>query len=98
MSVDPLFIVVAFLVKSASSWLPAIGETFRSTEIEAGKNWLTGWFVRWRKKRQEVRHLQYALEKAAHRGISAYQGLAERDQYRDILSVLSQEGFRSEEL
>ena len=98
MLADPLSVVIVFLVKSASSWLPAIGETLRNSEVEAGQNWLFGWFIRWRMKRQQVRHLKQALEKAAVRGISKYQTLAERDQYRDILAVLSQQGFRSEEL
>ncbi len=98
MLADPLSVVIVFLVKSASSWLPAIGETLRNSEVEAGQNWLSGWFIRWRMKRQQVRHLKQALEKAAVRGISKYQTLAERDQYRDILAVLSQQGFRSEEL
>lgn len=98
MLADPLSVVIVFLVKSASSWLPAIGETLRNSEVEAGQNWLFGWFTRWRMKRQQVRHLKQALEKAAVRGISKYQALAERDQYRDILAVLSQQGFRSEEL
>ncbi len=98
MSVDPISLAIVFLVRSASSWLPAIGETLLNSDAEAGQHWLFGWFLRWRKKREQVIHLQKALEKAAVRSISSFQVRSERDQFRDIFAVLSQQGFHNEEL
>lgn len=98
MAVDPISLAIVFLVKSASSWLPALGETLLNSDVEAGQNWLFGWFLRWQKKREQVLHLQQALGKAAVRGVSSFRTPPERDQFRDILSVLAQPGFHNEEL
>src|SRR6266487_120228 len=98
MSVDPISLAIVLLVKSASSWLPAIGETLLHSDIEAGQDWLFGWFIRWQKKRKQVQRLQQALGKAAVRGISSFRAQPERDQYRNILAVLAQPGFHNEEL
>src|SRR6266496_4786446 len=98
MSVDPISLAIVLLVKSASSWLPAIGETLLHSDIEAGQDWLFGWFIRWQKKRKQVQRLQQALGKAAVRGISSLRAQPERDQYRNILAVLAQPGFHNEEL
>ncbi len=98
MAVDPISLTIVFLVKSASSWLPALGETLLNSDVEAGQDWLFGWFLRWRKRREQVLHLQQALGKAAVRGVSSFRTPSERDQFRAILSVLAQPGFHNEEL
>src|SRR6266536_5605173 len=98
MSVDPISLAIVLLVKSASSWLPAIGETLLHSDIEAGQDRLFGWFTRWQKKRKQVQRLQQALGKAAVRGISSFRAQPERDHHRNILAVLAQPGFHNEEL
>jgi NACHT domain len=98
MAVDPISLAIVFLVKSASSWLPALGETLLNSDVEAGQKSLFGWFLRWQKRREQVLHLQRALGKAAVRGVSSFRTPPERDQFRDILSVLAQPGFHNEEL
>jgi hypothetical protein len=96
--IDPFTLVIAFLLKSAAAWLPAIGETLLNSDVVEGQKSLFGWFTRWRAKRRQIQHLKVALQKAAERGIRPFQTPAERDQYRDILTMLSQQDFHNEEL
>ena len=99
MLIDPLTPVIAFLLKSAAAWLPALSETLLNSDITEGQKALfSNWFTRWRTKRRQIQHLKRALLKAAEQGIRPFQTPVERDQYRDILAVLSQEGFHNEEL
>ncbi|MBA2393022.1 MAG: NACHT domain-containing protein [Ktedonobacteraceae bacterium] len=98
MLIDPLTPVIVFLVKSAVSWLPAIGGTLLNSDIEKGQQSLFGWITRWQTKRTRVQHLKVALQKAAEQGIHPFQTPGERDQYRSILAILSQPGFYNEEL
>ncbi len=48
--------------------------------------------------KKQVQHMELALQNAAERGIAQFSTLEERDQYRDILRILSEPGPHSEAL
>src|SRR6266567_8886887 len=92
--VDPLSltVVTALLIKSAPIWLPSIRDAFISkgaefvidTTLKGGRSLLG------RDEKEQVRHLELALKNAVERGLAQFHTRQERDQYRSILTYLSE--------
>ena len=103
---DPatLFLLTAFVVKNAPSWLTALRGTIfdqsRDALVEKGRERIDlGIRHRLRlDEKEQLRHLEQALKNAVERGLSTYDALQMRDQYRDILETLSQPGPTGEGL
>src|SRR5260370_4752615 len=95
-----LGIIIIYLAKSAPSWLDAL----RSTLFDKGKEYAVDKSIGYGRsllhldEREQVHHLELALKNAAERGLSKCQTLEERDQYRDILTILTEPGSHSETL
>jgi NACHT domain len=106
--VDPftLTALTVLIVKNAPNWLHALDDTIfdKSKEVainkgqelivERGQSSLRRLFHL--DEKEQLRHLEQALKNATERGIVKFTTLAERDQYRDILATLTQEGPHNE--
>ena len=95
-----LGIVITYLTKSAPSWLDAL----RGTLFDKGKEQAVDKSISYGRsllhfdEKEQVRHLELALKNAAERGLAKFQTLEERDQYRNILKILTEPGSHSETL
>ncbi len=97
-----LSIAVTALVKSAPRWWPPIQDTFLSKArekvveiaLEEGKKDLRSLIEL--DEKEQIRHLQLALKNAAERGLAQFQTDEERDLYRSIIEMLTEEGPHNE--
>ena len=100
--VEPLSlgIVITYLAKSAPFWL----DTLRSTLFDKGREFAVDKSISYGRslllldEKEQVHHLELALKNAAERGLAKFQTLEERDQYREILTILTEPGPHSETL
>ncbi len=97
-------LAITGLVKTAPKWLPPIRDAFLDKAREQGAEFVTdkgkkGWRDLFRlDEKEQIRHLQLAIKNAAERGLAQFDTLEERDLYRSILEILSEEGPRNEAL
>jgi hypothetical protein len=93
---DPLSLAgaIAFLVKHAPDWLHSLEETLLGKGKDLAKKRIQEYFD----EKKQLQHLELALKNAAERGLANFSTLEERDQYRDILQILSEPGPHSEAL
>jgi hypothetical protein len=101
---DPitLLALTAFITKNAHSWYTSLRTTVlgkgQEVAIDKGKEFATSRSERLTNRlfhldeREQLHHLQLALKNATERGLVTFDGLAQRDQYKDILWTLSQPG------
>ncbi len=101
---DPITLVAltAFIIKNAPSWYTSLRGTLldksREVAIDKGKELAVtrgGRLVQrvfQLDEKEQMRHLQQALKNATERGLATFDTLPERDQYKDIVRTLSQEG------
>lgn len=90
----------ALVIKNAPSWLAALRGTVleqgREVAIDKSKSFVLAQGGRGIRQlfqldeKEQLRHLEQALKNATERGLAAFEPLAERDQYRAILSTLLQ--------
>ncbi len=96
---DPISVALTvFVASNAPSWLASLRGTLldkgRELAINKGKE-RGGQLVRnllHLDEKEQLRHLEQALKNATERGLVAFDTLAQRDQYKDILRTLSQPG------
>ncbi len=81
---------ITILTKSAPHWLPAL----EKTALNIGKQT----WQKYRDKRKYIQHLEQVLKKASEQGLTRFHTLIERDQYRDVLTILSEPGAHSDAL
>src|SRR6266702_4973472 len=90
---------ISLLIKSAPNWLPIINDALISPAREAligkvaekafdkgfegGRNWLG------REEKEQIYHLQLALQNAAERRLALFHTKEERLQYSEVISLLS---------
>jgi hypothetical protein len=100
--VEPIFIavVVDYLVKNAPSWLDSIVGTIldKGKDIVLEKSVGYGRSILHLDEKEQIRHLELVLKNAVERGLAQFHTLKERDQYRSVLTILSEPGAHSEEL
>jgi len=107
---DPftLAAIITLLAKNAPSWLDALRGTLldkgKEVALEKGKEYAvekgTG-FIRSRlhlDEKEQQRHLELALKNAVERGLARFSTPEERDQYRNVLAILSEPGAHSDTL
>lgn len=90
---------ITLLVKSSSSWLPAISDALippvrdafigKLTERAIDKGFEIGRNRLGRDEKEQARHLELALKNAAERGLAQFQTPKEQQQYNEVISVLS---------
>jgi energy-coupling factor transporter ATP-binding protein EcfA2 len=93
---DPftLAAITALLIKSAPSWLEAL----QGTLLDKGKDFAIEKGIDYGRKllrldeKEQQRHLELALKNAVERGVVRFSTLTERDQYRHVLTILSEPG------
>jgi hypothetical protein len=99
---DPisLAVIIALLAKNAPTWLDALRDTLltkgKEVAIDKGTR-----FARDRlhlDEKEQQRHLELALKNAVERGLARFDTPEERDQYRDVLAILSEPGAHSDAL
>ena len=107
---DPITLIAltAFIVKHAPSWYTSLRGTLldksREVAIDKGKELAVargGRFVQrvfHLDEKEQLRHLEQALKNATERGLATFDTLTERDQYKDIVHTLSQDGPQGEVL
>src|SRR5450432_2884780 len=107
---DPITLVAltAFIVKHAPSWYTSLRGTIldksREVAIDKGKDVAVTRGGRLMQRvfhldeKEQLRHLEQALKNATERGLATFDTLQERDQYKDIVRTLSQEGPQGEVL
>src|SRR5438876_3860324 len=106
---DPfsLAIITALIAKSAPSWLEALRGTFldvgKGFAADQGKEMLKKGGTHLRgvfhlDEKEQLRHLQSALDSAVHSGLVRLTSREERDRYRDILTILFESGPHSDTL
>src|SRR5947209_272709 len=92
-------LAINLLVKSAPNWLPLINDVLISPArdaligkvadkafdkgFEGGRNWLG------RDEKEQMSHLQLALQNSAERYLALFQTKEERLQYSEVISLLS---------
>src|SRR2546426_2426987 len=92
-------LAISLLVKSAPNWLPVINDALISPArdaligkvsekaldkgIERGRNYLK------RDEKEQVHHLQLALQNAAERRLALFKTKEEQQQYSEVISILS---------
>ena len=94
--VEPLAIsaAITILVKSAPHWL----DSLRDTLLSKGNDFIVNQGLQQIRnslhldEKEQLRHLELALKNAAERGLAKFNSPQERDQYRSILSILSEPG------
>lgn len=101
---DPitLLMLTAFIVKNAPSWLALLQGTIldkgREVAIDKGKEYTTVKVQHFVSRifrldeKEQLRHLEQTLKNATECGLVAFDTLAERDLYKDILRTLSEPG------
>lgn len=102
--VSAIGLVIINLVNSAPKWLPPIREVFldKAKEqgvdfiLDKGKQGLRDTFRLGEK--EQIRRLQLAINNAVERGLAQLDTPQERDLYRSMLEILSEEGPRNEVL
>jgi hypothetical protein len=92
-------VVITLLVKSASSWLPAISEALvppvRDSLLGKGSERAFDKISEQRRKifhldeKEQKRHLELALKNAAERGLAQFQTPEEQQQYNEVINLLS---------
>lgn len=92
-------VAITLLVKSASSWLPAISEALmppvRDALLGKGAERAFDKFNEQRRKlfhldeKKQKRHLELALKNAAERGLAQFQTSEEQQKYNEVISLLS---------
>jgi hypothetical protein len=107
---DPITLVAltAFIVKQAPCWYTSLRGTIldkgREVAIDKGKEVVVTKGGRLMQRvfhldeKEQLRHLEQALKNATERGLATFDTLQERDQYKDIVRTLSQEGPQGEVL
>lgn len=95
--VEPISLAVAItlLVKSAPDWLPILRDTFLSKVADRTIDKVIQPVSALLDEKEQQRHLELALKNAAERGLAAFHSQKERDEYRDILVILSEAGPNS---
>ncbi|SRR6266566_476994 len=97
---EPISISAAIILleKSAPIWLENIRNIFldkgKELVLEQGQSRLHEYVD----KKKQLRHLELALKNAAERGLSQFETLKDRDQYRHILTILSEPGSLNDTL
>jgi septum formation inhibitor MinC len=101
---DPITLIAltALIIKNAPSWYTSLRGTLldqsREVAIDKGKELAVnkGGSLMQRvfqlDEKEQLRHLKQALKNATERGLAIFATLQERDQYKDIVRTLSQEG------
>ena len=86
--------VIALLTSSASYWLPFVRNAFldRGTDIAIDKALQSGSKRLHFNEKEQLKHLKRVLRNAAERSLLKFNTQADRDQLRDILSTLSEQG------
>jgi len=95
--VEPISLAVAItlLVKSAPDWLPILRDTFLSKVADRAIDKVMQPVSAFLDEKEQQRHLELVLKNAAERGLAEFHSQKERDQYRDILVILSEPGPNS---
>ena len=89
-----LSIVFNYFSAHAHDWLKSLGETI----LGKGKDLAKQQWNNTLNEKQQQRHIELALKNAAARGLTSFQTLQERDQYRYVLKILAEPGSHSEAL
>ena len=92
-------VAITLLVKSASSWLPAISDALmpsvRDALLGKGAERTFDWLGEQKRKifhldeKEQKRHLELALKNAAERGLTQFQTPEEQQQYNEVIHLLS---------
>jgi len=89
---------ISILAKSAPHWLPVLRDTAlkkgEELTIEQGKHQ----WNKYRDNEEHIQHMEIALKNASQQGLIRFQSLNERDQYRNVLTILSEPGSHSDTL
>src|SRR5437764_10510629 len=92
---DPFTAAIAgYIAFNLPHWL----EDLRNTLFDKSKTFVEKKGKEWFSEKEQEIHLQRALKKAVKRGLSSFQKLQERDQYKDILTNLFEPGEHSDYL
>ncbi len=86
--------VITLLTSNASSWLPYIRDAFlnQGADIVVGKTLQSGRRRLHLDEKEQLKHLKRVLRNAAEQSISKFSTQGDRDQLRDILATLSEQG------
>ncbi len=90
---EPLTLWIAGLIATNT---PCFLEALRGTLLDQGKEFAVAKGKRLLDDKEQQRHLEQVLKKAVKRGLARFRKQAERDQYRDILDVLFEQGPHSD--
>ena len=95
---------IALLVDSAPLWLPPIRDAFIKKGAEKGAEYTFDLGKRFGgnlfrlDQKEQLKHLKRVLRNAAERSIAKYNSQKDRDQFRNIFAILSEQGHYSEAL
>ncbi len=89
-----LGVAVSFLIQHAPHWLHTLQDTLlvkgKEAAIGKGEERWHGYRDKKKNEKDQLQHLEKVLKIAAEQGLARFDTVDKRDQYRDILTFLSQ--------